>query len=73
MKTATHEKLHRLKTAIAKDCLVFVRVAGSTREYAVSAVRQNQHTLELELAGAQQSLVIEPEELGVVRLVENND
>lgn len=72
MKVAIQEKVMQIKDALTRDSLVFIRVSGGRNEYSVTHVRSLQQTLEFEL-GVGQSLIVAPEELGVVRIVENGN
>lgn len=72
MKASTQEKVLRIKDALTKDNLVFIRVAGSPREYAVDGCRNLQQNIEFTMRNNQR-LVVSTEELGVVRIVEVED
>lgn len=69
MKAVTQEKIVKIQAALTKDNLVFIRVAGSPREYAIAGCRSLAHNIEFRL-DVSQTLHVAPEELGVVRIVE---
>lgn len=70
MKTAAAEKVSELRKRLNEEHLVFIRVDGSPREYAICGVRQLQHNLEFLLAGSRDVLIVAPDDLRIVRCVE---
>lgn len=71
MRAAVQERIQKLRAALTKDHLAFIRVAGVRHEYAVRDMRHLQHNLEFILAGETvQRLVIEPDDLCAIRTLE---
>lgn len=74
MKAATEERVRHARTQIRKGSLVFIRLASSGREYRVFALGTSQHNIEAILSEDESVwMVIDPDELVGVRVVENND